>query len=270
MKYKMICSDLDDTLLNSERDFSPELKESIHRYVDAGGKFLIATGRMTAGVLPVARRLELHGELVAFQGAQTVDIDTGNILDRICIDNESAVKIARYIESCGHYFHTYVEDYFVTQKAGAHTATYADICKAIYKETIIPLSEYIKNNLLTPPKILICEDENKIPAILKDMQRQFGDKFLVNTSKPWLVEIIPNSINKAVGIDRIARKYNITKDSIICIGDSCNDMEMIKYAGLSAVVANGSEEVKKFANIIAPSCDDNGVGWLIDNYGFIK
>lgn len=270
MKYKMICSDLDDTLLDSERKFDPSLRESIARFVDAGGKFVIVTGRMTSGAIPVAKDLNLHGEILTFQGAITSDIDTGKVLDIISIDNKDAVEICKALESKGYYFHTYVGEDFITQKANFFTRIYSEISNARYKETIIPLSEYVEENNITPPKILICENEEKIPSILKEVGEKFGDRFLVNTSKPWLVEIVPNSINKGVAVAKLAKKYQIKQEEVICIGDSANDIEMLKYAGLAVVVENGFSDAKKYADVIAPSCDDNGVGWVIDNYGFIK
>jgi Cof subfamily protein (haloacid dehalogenase superfamily) len=266
----MICSDLDDTLLDSERSYNPAMKKSIARYVESGGKFVIVTGRMTSGAIPIAKDLNLHGEILTFQGAITADIDSGKILASICIDNQGAIDICKYLESKDYYFHTYVGEDFITQKANFFTKMYGEISNAEYKETVIPLSEYVNIHNITPPKILICENEEKIPFILKNVQEKFNDKFLVNTSKPWLVEIVPKTINKGVAVASLAKKYNIKQEEIICIGDSSNDIEMLKYAGLSAVVENGFLDAKEYADIIVPSCDDNGVGWVIDNYGFVK
>ena len=69
MKYKMIVADFDDTLLNSQRTYSQRIKNIIKKYVDKGGKFVIATGRMTAAVLPYCRDLGLKGEVITYQGA---------------------------------------------------------------------------------------------------------------------------------------------------------------------------------------------------------
>ncbi|NLL56468.1 MAG: HAD family phosphatase [Clostridiales bacterium] len=269
MKYKLICCDLDDTLLDSKGKINEAMKKSIARYVKKGGKFVIVTGRMTYGAIPVAIELGLKGEILTFQGAIVADVETGKILQSIKISTEEAFEISQYLESKGHYFQTYFGDYFITQKASFFTEMYAKISCAEYQESIIPLSKYIIENNIAPPKILICEKEEKIPAILNEVAKKFGDRFLVNTSKPWLVEIVPKSINKGVAVAKLAKKYNIKRSEVICIGDSANDIEMLKYAGLSVVVESGFDQAKKYADVIAPSCDDNGVGWVVDNYGFI-
>ncbi|MFA6866228.1 MAG: Cof-type HAD-IIB family hydrolase [Clostridia bacterium] len=270
MKYKMICSDLDDTLLDSDRNISDELISSITRYVDNGGKFVVATGRMTMAALPIARRLGLHGEILTFQGARINDIDSGKALNCTLIPNEDAIKICEYIETTGHYFHTYIDDYFVTEKESKYTKMYANLCKCTYKICGIPLSECVKINNYSPPKIVIFADPTEIGNVIRDMQEKFGDKYLINTSKPWLVEIINKNINKALGVAYLAKKYNIKQEEIICIGDSSNDALMLEYAGLGVAVGNCTMAAKRVADVICPSCDENGVGWVIDNYGFIK
>jgi HAD superfamily hydrolase (TIGR01484 family) len=80
MKYKMIVADFDDTLLNSQRTYSQRIKNIIKKYVDKGGKFVIATGRMTAAVLPYCRDLGLKGEVITYQGGVIADIESGEIL----------------------------------------------------------------------------------------------------------------------------------------------------------------------------------------------
>lgn len=266
----MICSDIDDTLLNSERTYSPLLADSIARYTNAGGKFVIVTGRMTLGAIHVAKSLDLHGEILTFQGAMASDIDSGKILSSICIDTHSASMVCEYLESQSWYFHTYLGDAVITQKANEFTKMYTDISNVEYIETKIPMSEYLVKNGMTPPKIVICENEELVPSILKDVKEKFCEKFWINTSKPWIVEIVPKNINKGVGVARLAEKYRISKEEIICIGDSDNDIEMLQYAGLGVAVGNASPSVKRAADLVAPSCDDNGVGWVIDNYGFLK
>ena len=58
----------------------------------------------------------------------------------------------------------------------------------------------------------------------------------------------------------------VTKDNLIACGDSFNDITMIGYAGLGVAMENGEEEVKKVANYIAPSNNDDGVGHVVEEF----
>ncbi len=268
MKYKLICSDLDDTLITDDGRLTDEVKAAVKKYTEAGGKFCIVTGRMTVGAVPIAKELGLKGELISYQGSVTYDLSTDTVTDEICIPTEAAVEIGRFMEERGFYYQTYVGDIFVTQKANDYTVLYGRISKAEFKETVTPLSEYIDSEKLRPPKLLLLEDPNRVSAIMSELKEHFGNKFRINTSKPYIIEIIPKTVSKAVAVDSLAKKYGITKDEIICIGDSENDLPMIEYAGTGVAVGNASEAVKKVADVIAPSNEEGGVAWVINNLGF--
>ena len=266
MKYKMICSDLDDTMIGRKQQYGPKEKESIHKYVDAGGKFVIVTGRMTAGILPVCRELDLHGEVLSYPGAITTDIDTEETLDKTTIPCDLATEIGEYIEKRGYCYQTYEGDYVYTQKATDLTMQYVKVSHARYKETGIKLSEYIRNNSISPPKIVLLGDPVDAPAIRDDMISAFGKDLLINISKPFIIEIIPHGISKGVAVARLAKKYGIKQEEVICVGDSDNDLAMLEYGGLSVCVQNGSPQAKSISDVLAPDCDDDPITWLIENY----
>ena len=264
MKYKLICSDLDDTLLKSDGTLSTEVKSAIKKFENAGGKFCMVTGRMTVGAIPMAKELNLHGEIITYQGAVVSDIDSGEILYSATIPCEDAVKIGKFTESLGVYYQTYIGNKFYTKEATEATKLYKKLTKADYEETEIELSKYIEFNKISPPKIMIIAEVENVPIILRKMNNEFGDKYLINTSKPFLIEIIPQGVSKGVAVKNLAEKYGIKREEIVCIGDSDNDLTMLSYAGLSVCVNNGSENAKKEADLIAPSADDDGVAWTIN------
>ncbi len=270
MKYKMICSDLDDTLIGSSQELSENVKNAIHRYIDNGGKFVIVTGRMTSGALPVCKELGLYGEVITFQGAVVADIASGKILEEAVFSTEQAVEICKAIEELGWYYQTYIDDYFITEKANLYTKGYAKLSRARYEETGIKVSEYVQNNNLKPPKFLLMDDENIIKERVKILQAKFGDKYLVNTSKPFIIEIVLKSINKGSAVANLAKKYNIKREEIICVGDSENDISMLSYAGLGIAVGNGNKIAKEHADLIAPSADDDAIAWIINNIALKK
>lgn len=270
MKYKMIVADCDDTMLNSMWNYSDHFKRTVNRYTQKGGKFVIATGRMTASVLPYCWDLGLKGEVITYQGAVTADIATGEILELAQADYRDAAELGEFIEKQGLYYHFYDEDYFYVEKDTAKSRNYAKFTNVEYKVVGCKLSEFIREKQLCPIKMMVLTDEDKVKPLIELFTRRFGEKFLFNTSKKFMVEMIPLSANKGVAVERLAKKYGIKREEIICIGDSLNDLAMIKYAGLGVAVANGSAEAKAAADIIAPSNDEDGVAHIINKYGFLE
>lgn len=270
MKYKMIVADCDDTILNGDYGYSGEFKKSVERYTAAGGKFVIATGRTTGSVLPYCYDLGLHGEVISYQGAVTSDIDTGEILDFSEIGYLDAAEIAEYIEKQGHYFHIYEGKYFVAEKETPYSIRYGRHCGVEFKAAGEPLSKYIASNAIRPLKMMILADEDKIYGLLKELREEFKGRFIFNTSKRWMIEIVPATVSKGLAVCKLALKYGIKREEVICVGDSQNDISMIEYAGLGVVMENGSLEAKAAADVIAPSNNDDGVNYIINKYGFLK
>ena len=95
----------------------------------------------------------------------------------------------------------------------------------------------------------------------------FGKNLLVNTSKKFIIEIVPKGINKGFAVEALGKRLNVAREEIIAIGDSMNDVPMLQYAGLGIVVGDGTEDAKKYADVIAPNCGDDAIKWVIENYG---
>lgn len=269
MKYKLIAADCDDTILNSSYTYSQRLKKAIQRYVDKGGKFVIATGRMTEGILDYCRDLGLHGEVITYQGAVTADIDSGKILDMNTISYEEAAKVAAYLENKGVYFHLYLGDVFIVDKATERTIGYAEFCKVTYREVHEKLSDFITHNEICPLKLMAFVDPEDTFPLIHELSEHFSHYFIINSSKNFMVEIVPNTVSKGFAVEKLAKKYNIKRQEVICIGDSGNDVSMLKYAGLSFAVSNGTKEAIDAADMIAPSNDEDGVAYVIEEYGLI-
>ncbi len=96
--------------------------------------------------------------------------------------------------------------------------------------------------------------------------KEFGGRLSVYRSEDFYVEMMPLGIDKAYGLSRLLDRLGLSRSQMICCGDGFNDISMIKYAGLGVAMDNASDEVKRFANYIAPHCDEDGVVDVIDRY----
>lgn len=267
MKYKLIISDFDDTILNSSMEYSDELVKAIREYEAAGGRFHIATGRMTDAILPYARKLGLKGDLLTYQGSVVVDVESGKLVEQFTIPCEIATEIGEYAESQGWYYHVYDGDKFILKEHTQYSRLYQHFCKCGADELHYKVSEFLRDRRFSPAKLLIMAAPEDVPSIRADVTERFGSFVHVNTSKDWMVEIVANNIDKGIASARLAERLGVTREETICIGDSMNDAPMIEWAGLGVILANGSEEAKGYADVIGPSNDDNGVAYIIRKYG---
>ena len=269
MKYKMIFSDFDGTLLRDDLTVSEKSKEAIRNYVKRGGKFVLCTGRMPNPMVRWIKEIGLEDmsiPVVGFNGAVDMDKD-GKYLHSESIDHDVALKIVKKVETLGDvYFHFYGEDWVYIEKEHPINTQYVFFtgvkCKVVGK-----LSKFLEDNpSFRPIKIL---------TVIKPGQEKMMDEIFDNMDLPGVFHIMssheyyefcPVTAGKGRGMARVAKKYGIPLDEVIAIGDNQNDVAMIKAAGLGVAVANARKETIDSADFVTLSNNDDGVAHVIEKF----
>lgn len=267
MKYKLIVSDLDDTLLNDELLVSDKNKRSIADYIAAGGVFTVATGRMTKPMLDICKDLNLTGEAISYQGAVITDTSSGATVEEIGIPTAVASEVCRYLDKLNVYYQVYEGSEIHIKRLTHWSELYKKFCDCPFIEHGDNLLEYIKDKGLALVKIMLMEDPAYIEGHIRELTGVFGEELLVNTSKKWLIEMVNKKINKGTAVAGIAGRLGILREEVICIGDSSNDLSMIEYAGLGVAVRNGDPKLKQLADYVCPSNNEDGVAHVIYKFG---
>ena len=95
--------------------------------------------------------------------------------------------------------------------------------------------------------------------------RRFPDLAFMR-SHSFIVEIMTKGIDKGLAVKWLCDKYGINTEDSISLGDSENDIAMIKTAGLGVAMANAMPKVKEAADYIADSNDNDGVAKVIQKF----
>jgi hydroxymethylpyrimidine pyrophosphatase-like HAD family hydrolase len=85
----------------------------------------------------------------------------------------------------------------------------------------------------------------------------------VTNSHPCNLEINPIGISKASGIEEVCRLIGISMSEVVAMGDSLNDMAMIKAAGLGVAMGNAQEELKAAADLVTVTNNEHAVAKII-------
>ncbi|MDR0752102.1 MAG: Cof-type HAD-IIB family hydrolase [Christensenellaceae bacterium] len=269
MKYKMIVSDLDDTILASDLTYDPKLGASVAKYTSAGGMFVIATGRMTSATLPYCKELGLRGDLITYQGARISEVSTGQILLERPMQNELLHNVLKYLHYNNIYHQLYLDEKIFVKEITDMSRMYLKFISAQFIELGVPLYDYVLKSNISALKVAIIADPKEVKPYINFLKTRFDNQLIINTSKPWIVEIISNEAGKGSAVKYLADRHSLSPHEIICIGDSANDVSMIEYAGIGVAVANASLEAFRAANIICPPSCADGVRSIIEKFGFL-
>jgi Cof subfamily protein (haloacid dehalogenase superfamily) len=257
--YKLVALDLDDTLLRGDLTISERNERAIVSVKRMGVEVVLASGRMHRSMVPYARKLNLKGPMISYNGAMIKDLRSDTPILHIPLPPELAMEIVRFAEKEGLHLNYYLDDKLYVARETEWGKLYA------YRSsvTMIPVGSLRIFDGMSPTKLVIISDPSLIDEILPDMEARYKGRLYVTKSKPEYLEFMNPKASKGSALKAIVEMMGIRREDIIAFGDSYNDIEMIEYAGMGVAMKNSPIEVKKAAKLIAPSAEVDGVGEVL-------
>ena len=263
LKYKLLASDFDNTLCRSDGTVSEYTLSKIAEFQARGGKFMICTGRMFASIRKEAKILGMCGDVISYNGGMIGDIDTGEIKYCSPIPRDIALEVVEFLEERGKIVHVYIDDTLYIKAKNFYTDYYCQCCK-VEATAVGDLVKLIKEAKNTPIKILLLDSPEEIAKYSDILSKKGEGRYLVASSASNLLDIEAIDTSKGNAITEMCKYYGVDITECVCFGDSPNDISMLEVAGVGVAVANASEAVKKSADYVTSSCDDDGVAKVID------
>ena len=262
MPYRLIVSDLDDTLLNEQGLISPATFKAVQAARSAGADIALASGRMPCAMRAYARQLNTALPMISYNGAELTHPETGEIIHQLHVPLTDALELLRYCEEIGLHIQAYVGDDFLTPEANELAVSYREMLHNLagMRVTGQPLSRCVTT---AQPKMLAITTKEQAPEYLKLLRARFGDRISFTSSKPHYIECVSPLADKGRALLALCENLNIRPEEVIAFGDGLNDLPMLKAAGLGCAMANAREEVRAQADLVAPSNKEDGVAQVI-------
>lgn len=270
-RIRLIGLDLDGTTLTTDKVLTPHTKEVLETCLKQGIQILPATGRVRTGIPEYLTKIEGIRYALLSNGASVVDLVTGETVYTNCIAWERALEILDLLED----YHTFYDVYalgggWCEARFYDHVEEYnidPHIQKLIHtsRKKVKDLREWIRKNQAPVEKI------NMFFAKEDERQRAFRElgevpDILATCSLGNNLEINHASCNKGDALIRLGEILHIPSQQIMACGDGNNDLEMIRQAGVGVAMENGEESLKKAADFITKSNDEEGVAYAIEKF----
>lgn len=264
---KLICFDLDGTLLNSQKQVSDTNIKAL-RYCCENNDFVyFVTGRPTCFARFLADKIDKRIKTICFNGA-FYEQDGKQIEFKI-----DDLSIKNVINEISNFKQTKI---FLKSKNAIYTNSDYD-ARFLYDE----LNEYLSEDMQIKSHINLSYDEiyktrdNILKIIVFDENsdniKQIRcilnkyNKLNITSCYENGFDIVSQNVNKKIALQSIIKSLNIDINQVYAFGDGDNDIEMLSYAGTSFAMMNAGINVKNIADFVIPSNDDNGVSWAIKN-----
>ena len=242
---KVLALDLDGTLTNDQKEITPRTKAALDAALAQGVTVVLASGRPTAGVTPVARELGLGqpgraGMILSYNGGAIVDCAPGSrVLWQQVLPAPMVPALCAFAASQNVAIVTYNDTGVVTER---------------------PEDPWAQKEGFT----------NKLPMIGVEKQAgeaKFAGQIDLYPSSPFFIEAVPLGVAKDRSLAALLDRMGLAPRQLMACGDGMNDRSMIRYAGVGVAMANAAGPVKAAANYVT-AADNNhdGVAEAIERF----
>ncbi len=264
-KYKILVSDYDGTLCNSQNFISEKNLSAINAFVERGGIFVLCSGRATDGISKILLSQNFHGLLASFNGAVLYDLNEKKVIFSNGIKKDLLLRIAKYCLDNQLNFHIYPDSGFIYTVITKYKDLYESLTgvKGRLDKNVLKTIE--EENFISP-KVLLFEDKEKLDAHYENIKNLMPE-CEVSRSTDNMIDVNLKGVDKGSACKMIAESFGYDISEVIGVGDAGNDYAMIEQAGLSFAVSNATEEIKNVADIVLPvSNDQDAIAYIIENY----
>ena len=269
---KLVAFDLDGTLLTFDKRITKRTYDTLEAASKKGVAIVPATGRFMRTVPQEIKDMPFVDYVISINGAYVLNVKTGEAIYRSEIPQQRALDILSYFDTLPIAYDCYMDnDSFINKEMMDHINDYVEdqfyldlVWK--FRKPVKELKAHIKEAGKDIQKLMAyTKDQDVRHMLMGTLQSRFPG-IIVTSSIKNNIEINASGANKGDAIKALAESIGIDISQTMAFGDSFNDIPMIKAAGVGVCMANGNDETKAEADMVAPSCDEDGVAAIIEEY----
>lgn len=256
---KLLVSDMDATLLNSQGKISDSDRKAIEYFISEGGKFTVASGRMVPAVRAYFNQMTINAPAILHNGAKLYCYESESVIFERFIEDERKLAIKRVHDTRPEFgLEIYSDELVYVYNRCFETERFkTKPYKVIYS---------MPDEIWERPwiKALIIGHKEQLDEFTPIYQSEYDSGYSVRSGDRYL-DIVANGVSKGFGLAKLATILGIDMENVYAVGDNMNDIDMLKRAGHPFAVKNALSEVKAVAGKVIPSCDDSTIAYIVKN-----
>ena len=267
---KLIALDLDGTLTDDKKNITPHTLEALMQVQRQGVRVVLASGRPPYGMRPLARLLKMDeygGIILCYNGGHVEDCATGEVYVEKKLPEEVLPTLHHLQEQSGMTLMTYYEDKIYTEHPDDQ---YVGISAFNNKMQVVGLTDFVSQAPRPLNKCLMVGPHDKQVIWEKKIQEATSDTLYVCHSTPYFIEILPKNIDKGPSLISLGERLGITPSEIMTFGDSNNDVQMLRLAGIGVAMGNSEDDIKQIADYVTLDNNSDGVAYALKHFGLIQ
>ncbi len=263
MTVRLVALDLDRTLLGFDGEISERNREAVRWAVSRDVIVTLATGRRFVSAAEVASELGLDVPLITFGGAYVADAGQTRVYIERVLSRDRADSVLDFAWREGYVMNAYTHrDVFSTQRDEVLKSGYwnPDSVQQ-WRPGGIPEGQGLLQ--------LTAVGEQSVRAVGEFVESQFPGAFrydVFSNQRTWTGHLLEPNASKGRALKSLARQFGVSRNEVLALGDECNDVDMIEWAGTGIAMFWATDDVLKVADDVSPQGDPDGVATMLYRY----
>ncbi len=255
----LVALDIDGTILREDGSVGEGTLSEIARVIELGNEVMLATGRSVSLTLPIVDRLDIRPQyIVCANGAITLrrdpDAPLGYTADHVEVfDPREVLTTIRD--------HLGEVSFAVEDASGVFrfTGAFPDGSLGDSRQQV----DFDELLLVEATRVVVLSPDHEIEDFLSVVERMGLHQVSYNVGWTAWLDIAPDGVNKATGLERVRGILDIPRDRVVVMGDGRNDIDMLQWAaaggGSAVAMGQAPDEVRAAGNDVTATDIDDGV-----------
>jgi Cof subfamily protein (haloacid dehalogenase superfamily) len=262
MDIKLVVADVDGTLVNSHHELTDYTRETLLTLQQGGIKFTVATGKVLPSISDLVDTLGLDQPLILANGALIQKAD-GTVLFETPLPPPHFPALLDFVKASGLDYALFMRDQVFVPHQTHNTALVVDYHDP---EPITIGQMDLAGKTFCKLVVLERNDAGQLDHLGNMLNETFRGVLKAHRSVPGMLEVFNAQTSKAVAIQKVAEQLGLDIQQVMAIGDSYNDVDMFKIAGIAVAMGNAHEDVKQQAHTTIGTNDEDGLAQYISKF----
>ena len=273
---RLLALDIDGTSLTSEGEFSARNRSAIERARQAGVKVVLVTGRRFGSARALLHEIELDLPLVSHNGALTKDVETLRTIDYHPLERDIAREVVLVGRSHGIDL-LCCDDPHGLGKVVIEGISETNLAQRRYleryREAVVKVTDLVEYLDHSPIQMMFSGPCDPMDHFADHLTRLLAGRIQIfktryRSSNLTILDALSLTASKGASLAAMAQLDGLDRSQVMAIGDNHNDLSMLRYAGVSVVMANADEELRQMEFAVTASNSEDGVALAIDKFIF--
>ena len=249
---RLVVSDVDGTLVTTDKRLTPAAIEAVRAIRAAGVCFSLISSRPVRGIAAVAGALEVREQMAAFNGG-TLFEPGGQVLEAHHLDPAAARDAIALFEKDGVGVWVDADGAWqLKDPAGPHVEHEHHTIG--FGPTVVASFEAVIDRV--DKIVAVSDDHGRLDQVTEAAKAALAGRAAVERSQAYYLDVTHPLANKGDGVRALCRRMGVPPESTAVLGDMFNDMAMFAVAGFSIAMGQSPDRVKAAARAVSPSSND--------------